>query len=338
MKIRGLAIALTLLAVALVGGPVAAQTEAPQDGQWSVPRTPSGQPDLQGIWTNNVATPLERPVAFEGKDVLTDEELAELKSQIADVLDGGDAVFGDGLVAAALKENSDYLTFDETTGNYSQVWLVERDVDNRTSLLVDPPDGRLPAYAPAGEVRMAGRAAARLRNAGPEDRDVDERCILGFNSGPPMLPGAYNNLAQVFQVPGYVVILNEMVNDVRVIPEETNTTLKPVLVSISANELSIGEFNQEQTTAAFNRENFVPQLMRGYRRYNPNTHYFVFFFKPSACRMTVPVPTRGGAIDQLELFDTALGYAENLGFKFGYEPIHEEAALIFSNKKPDTSP
>ena len=127
-------------------------------------------------------------------------------------------------------------------------------------------------------------------------------------------------------------------NDVRVIPEKTNTKLKPVLVSISANELSIGEFNQEQTTAAFNRENFVPELMRGYRRYNPNTHYFVFFFKPSACRMTVPVPTRGGAIDQLELFDTALGYADNLGFKFGYEPIHEEAALIFSNKKPDTSP
>ena len=127
-------------------------------------------------------------------------------------------------------------------------------------------------------------------------------------------------------------------NDVRVIPEKTKTKLKPVLVSISANELSIGEFNQEQTTVAFKRDEFVPELIRGYRRYNPNTHYFVFFFKPSACRMTVPVHERDGALGELELFEAALGYADNLGFKFGYEPIHEEAALIFSNKKPDTSP
>jgi len=127
-------------------------------------------------------------------------------------------------------------------------------------------------------------------------------------------------------------------NDVRVIPEETNTKLKPVLVSISMNELSIGEFNQEQTTVAFNRDSFVPELRRGYRRFNPKTHYFVFFFKPSACRMTVPVPRQDRTMDQLELFDTALGYADSLDFKFGYEPIHEEAALIFSNKKQDTSP
>ena len=128
-------------------------------------------------------------------------------------------------------------------------------------------------------------------------------------------------------------------NDVRVIPEETNTRLKPVLVGISGNELSIGEFNQEQTTTAFNRNTFVRELMRGYRRYDPRTHYFVFFFKPSACRMTVPVPKSGGeGMGQLELFDTAIGYAENLKFKFGYEPIHEEAALIFSNKKHEGSP
>ena len=128
-------------------------------------------------------------------------------------------------------------------------------------------------------------------------------------------------------------------NDVRVIPEETNTRLKPVLVGISGNELSIGEFNQEQTTTAFNRNTFVRELMRGYRRYDPRTHYFVFFFKPSACRMTVPVPKSGGeGMGQLELFDTAIGYAENLKFKFGYEPIHEEAALIFSNKKHGGSP
>jgi hypothetical protein len=127
-------------------------------------------------------------------------------------------------------------------------------------------------------------------------------------------------------------------NDVRVIPEETNTTLKPVLVSISANELSIGEFNKEQITTAFSRDSFVGELLRGYKQYNKDTHYIVFFFKPSACQMTVPVPTREGLLDQLELFDTALGYAQNLGFKFGWEPIHEEAALIFSNKNEEGAP
>ena len=127
-------------------------------------------------------------------------------------------------------------------------------------------------------------------------------------------------------------------NDARGIPEKNNTKLKPVLVSISMNELSIGEFNQEQTTVAFTRDSFVPELRRGYRRFNPKTHYLVFFFKPSACRMTVPVPRKDLTMDQLELFDTALGYAESRDFKFGYEPIHEEAALIFSNKKREVSP
>ena len=88
----------------------------------------------------------------------------------------------------------------------------------RTSLITNPPNGRLPSYTDTGRARMALREEARNRNAGPEDRDVDERCILGFNSGPPMLPGAYNNYVQVFQGPDHVVILNEMVNDSRIVP------------------------------------------------------------------------------------------------------------------------
>jgi hypothetical protein len=113
-------------------------------------------------------------------------------------------------------------------GSYNQFWFAGGTTvagTRRTSLISDPPDGQLPAYTAEGEARMAARADARGRNAGPEDRDVDERCILGFNSGPPMLPGAYNNLVQLFQVPGYVVILNEMVNDVRVIPLDGRPTL-----------------------------------------------------------------------------------------------------------------
>ena len=217
MKGAGLAIALTVLVVAASGEPTTAQTETEPQGHWSVPRTPSGQPDLQGMWANNVATPLERPVAFEGKEVLTDEELAELKSQISEVLDGGDAVFGDGLIAAALDENSDYLTFDETTGNYGQVWLVERDVDNRTSLLVDPPDGRLPAMTPAAAERVDARGAYLAGHPADswEDRMLSERCIT---FGLPNLLAGYNSYYQIFQTDDHVAILSELIHDIRIIP------------------------------------------------------------------------------------------------------------------------
>jgi hypothetical protein len=84
---------------------------------------------------------------------------------------------------------------------------------------VDPPDGKVPPLTPEGKKRAAARTAASQRPAaGPEARNLAERCILGFNAGPPMLPSAYNNNVQVFQTPGYVTLLNEMVNDARIIP------------------------------------------------------------------------------------------------------------------------
>jgi hypothetical protein len=83
------------------------------------PRTPWGDPDLQGMWVNNSATPLERPDAFQGKETLTDEELQELKKKAAEVLDGGDAFFADDFVTAAVEEGVDFRSFDQKTGNYS---------------------------------------------------------------------------------------------------------------------------------------------------------------------------------------------------------------------------
>ena len=106
-------------------------------------------------------------------------------------------------------------------GSYNRFWFDDGTTvsgTRRTSLIIDPPNGRLPSYTDLGRARMQARAEARGRNAGPEDRDVDERCILGFNSGPPMLPGAYNNYMQLFQGNNQVAILNEMVNDVRIVP------------------------------------------------------------------------------------------------------------------------
>ncbi len=212
--------AVVALAAALLWSgafPAAAQSDGTPSEPWTAPRTADGQPDLQGIWANNVATPLERPVAFEGKDELTDEELAELEQRIAEVLDGGDAVFGDGLVAAALQEDSPFLTFDETTGNYSQVWLVERDIDNRTSLITDPPNGRLPAMKPAMTerlVELAARLAAHPADSW-EDRALSERCIT---FGMPNLFAGYNSYYQILQTKDHVVMHHELIHDARIIP------------------------------------------------------------------------------------------------------------------------
>ena len=124
-------------------------------GQSETARTPWGDPDLQGVWANNSATPLQRLEAFGDKATLSDEELASLKAKAAEVVDGGDAFFGDDLIRAALADGTDFRSFDGNTGNYDQSWLVEREFENRTSLIVDPPDGRLPEMTPEGKKRSA---------------------------------------------------------------------------------------------------------------------------------------------------------------------------------------
>ena len=195
-------IALGWLAPAFASAQPAASAEA------SVPRAPDGRPDLQGVWDFSSLTPLQRPADLAGREFLTDEDVSALEARAAARVDTAPRP-GD-------------------PGSYNRFWFDDgRTVvgTRRTSLIVDPPDGRLPGYVPEGRARMAARAEARSRNAGPEDRDVDERCILGFNSGPPMIPGAYNNFVQLFQTPGHVAILNEMVNDVRLVPLEGQPSL-----------------------------------------------------------------------------------------------------------------
>jgi len=167
------------------------------------PRTPWGEPDLQAIWDFATITPMERPKEQAGKEVLTAEEAAELEKQ-------------------ATQRRVDRPPRAGETGSYNQFWFDSGTnviSTRRTSLVVDPPDGRIPPLTPEGKKRAEAVAAARQRPAaGPEDTDLATRCILGFNAGPPMTPGAYNNNVQLFQTPGYVVILNEMINDARIVP------------------------------------------------------------------------------------------------------------------------
>ena len=167
----------------------------------SVPRLPDGKPDLQGVWDFSSVTPLQRPEELADQEFLTEEDAAALEARAA------------GRVDTAPPPGS--------PGAYNRFWFADGTTvvgTRRSSLIIDPPNGRLPSYTDLGRARMQARAEARGRNAGPEDRDVDERCILGFNSGPPMLPGAYNNYMQLFQGNNQVAILNEMVNDVRIVP------------------------------------------------------------------------------------------------------------------------
>ncbi len=186
-------------------------------GFGETPRTPWGDPDLQGMWVNNSATPLERPDAFLGKERLTDEELQELKKQAAEVLDGGDAFFADDFVTAAVEEGVDFRSFDQKTGNYNQFWIVEREFDNRTSLIVDPPDGRIPALTPEGRKRLekATRGFLGIDPAGPEDLSDQVRCIT---YGVPNILAGYNSFFQILQTPEYVVIFQELIHDARVVP------------------------------------------------------------------------------------------------------------------------
>ena len=144
-------------------GPAAAGSPQPTARKaYVVPRTADGQPDFQGVWANNTITPLQRPPQWAGKQFLTDQEMAALKKAAASaVTDDSDAVFGDSLVLAAIA-NEKGRSFEPSTGNYNNFWLVEREVDNRTALIVDPADGRIPPLTPEAQDR---RPPSRRRDA-----------------------------------------------------------------------------------------------------------------------------------------------------------------------------
>jgi hypothetical protein len=204
-------LAIVTAAMPLRPVPIAAQagtsssTKAATAAKAESLRTPDGKPDLQGVWSFATITPLERPAALAGQEFLTDADVAALE-------------------ARAAANRVDRPPPPGSTGTYNQFWMdggTRVAGNRRTSLIVDPPDGRLPPYTPEGQKRRADRIAIMKRPpTGPEDLAIDERCILGFNSGPPMLPGAYNNVVQIFQSADYVAFLNEMVHDARIIPTD----------------------------------------------------------------------------------------------------------------------
>ncbi|HWF09933.1 MAG TPA: hypothetical protein VG297_15805 [Bryobacteraceae bacterium] len=191
---------------------------------WKAPRTPDGHPDFQGVWSNNSATPLERPKIVEGRPYLTEQEVAALKKKAAELFDDGnsDAAFFDQTFEAVLSNvkgtKSGFKSTDGQTGDYSSVWTESRDWDNRTSLITDPADGRLPPMTQEAQERQRARLSAagtRGSPAGPEDRSLSERCIT---YGTPQLVAGYQSYRQIVQSGGVVAIETEMIHDTRVIP------------------------------------------------------------------------------------------------------------------------
>ncbi|HMD37466.1 MAG TPA: hypothetical protein VKH42_20970 [Vicinamibacterales bacterium] len=202
--------AMAIALAALIGSPEGLARQSGARGFSRAPAPPSGT-GLEGVWAFSTLTPLERPAEFGSKAALTPEEAAAFEKRTIernnrDRRDGGSAEADLG-------------------GAYNEFWWERgthvANVHGRlmTSLITDPPDGRVPPLTAGGQTRAAERAADRRQHPAddPENRSLGERCLM-FNAGPPMLPGPYNNYVQIFQTERAVVILNEMIHDARVVP------------------------------------------------------------------------------------------------------------------------
>ena len=174
----------------------------------------SDPPDLQGYWSNSTLTPLERPADLAGKATFTEKEVQDYERRV---------------LAAVNYDKRDTNPEVDVNRSYNELFR-ERGVvvpDRRTSLIIDPPDGRIPPLTPEGQKKAQARAADR-RKRGPdpadswEDRNLAERCLT---RGAPKIPGGYNNNFQILQTPGYVVILQEMIHEARIIPLDVKSHL-----------------------------------------------------------------------------------------------------------------
>ncbi|HYA18581.1 MAG TPA: hypothetical protein VEF06_14010 [Bryobacteraceae bacterium] len=188
-------------------------------GQYKAPRTPDGHPDFQGIWENDIATPLQRPKEIADRPTLTDAEVEKMRQKAKELFTGkSDAVFFDGFYPAVLDNvlgiKEGFKSSDGETGDYGSEWNDERTWENRTSLITDPPDGREPALTQKAIDARAAAMKAMQRSAGPEDRPLGDRCIT---YGSPQLTAGYQSYYQIVEAPNAVMIMTEMFHDARVV-------------------------------------------------------------------------------------------------------------------------
>ena len=190
------------------------------------PRTEWGQPDLQGVWNFNSSTPMQRPERFGTQEFLTPEEVEQDRIREEERRLAADAA------EAELVLNPEAPPVGSSTGGYNNFWYETASIGEnvRTSLIIYPPDGRLPARVEGAAVHTANLGPdvegdrpvlatfGGIGKDGPEDRGLSERCLIGFNAGPPFTGGGYNANVQIFQNKDHAVIMTEMVHDARIVP------------------------------------------------------------------------------------------------------------------------
>jgi hypothetical protein len=288
-----LALAASVPAIHLAGQSPSA---AKPSGAQAIPRMPDGRPDLQGMWTNVTITRLERPAEFGQKLVVSDAEARVLEREY---LKNNDKDRRDGGSRADVERAYNAFFWDSGTE------LARVNGQKRTSLIVDPPDGKIPALTPEAAKRIPGprpswgsaivgpddpeNAPPSGLYENPEERPLAERCLLAFgsSSGPPMLPIAYNNHYQIVQTPTHLMILVEMVHDVRMIPIDgrPHGTMRRWLGD------SVGRW--EGDTLVVDTINFKPQV--SFRGSSQNLHVIERFTRVDANTMlykfTIDDPT-----------------------------------------------
>ena len=197
-----------------------------QNGDYQVPRTEWGQPDLQGVWNFSSDIPMQRPQRYGTRQFLTEEELEERRAQIEANRAAADAA------AAQLVLDPEAPEATSNPGGYNDFWIETAGLGDvvRTSHIVHPEDGRIPPAVEGAPRQFGGLGpdipgerpvryvVGGISKDGPEDRGLSERCIVGFNSGPPFVPSLYNNNMQIFQNQDTAVILTEMIHDARIVP------------------------------------------------------------------------------------------------------------------------
>ena len=190
-------------------------------------RTAWGHPDLQGIWDFSTITPLERLEELADKEFWTTEEAANLEQEVVE---------RDSRLLTRTAERTEAATqidfrADGTPGFYNNFWLdagSKIDSTGRTSQVVDPPNGRLPALTASAQQRVDARRAYLGEHAADSwlEQSTSDRCLMGFNAGPPISPGFYNQNLQVLQTPDHVALLTEMIHTVRVVPLDGRAPLR----------------------------------------------------------------------------------------------------------------
>ena len=258
-----------LLAPAAAQEPAGAAARSPAASDWRVPRTAWGAPDLQGAWDYRTMTPLERPREFGDKTTLTAEEAAAYEHEQGERLDD----------------------YDLAPSVHAKWWLDygrEMTDDRRTSLIVDPPDGQIPATTDAAKERAAARRDLRRRHGADaaEFRGLGERCLT---FGMPRFPGAYNNNVQIFQTPTHVAIVSEMIHNARLIPLDDRPRLGPDMAQWHGDARG----HYEGDTLVVETTNFSPKsgfrgatpdlrLVERFTRVGPDTVHYEITLKDRA--------------------------------------------------------